>query len=70
MTINEAANKLGVSHSTIRREIRDSRLAARRVRARILVDDDDFARYLRACQVPSSAPPASDQCEDDDWRAG
>jgi excisionase family DNA binding protein len=69
VTVQQAADRLGVSHSTIRREIADGVLAARRVRGRIVVDDDDFQRYLTASLVPSCGPPpGSDDGDDDNWR--
>jgi excisionase family DNA binding protein len=71
VTVQQAADRLGVSHSTVRREIADGQLLARRVRGRIVVDDADFARYLTASLVPSCGPPpgGADDGGDDEWRA-
>lgn len=47
MSLRAAADLLGVSVRTIRRDIADGRLKALRVRSVLRVDGDEFVRYRR-----------------------
>jgi excisionase family DNA binding protein len=69
VTVQQAADRLGVSHSTVRREIADGQLLARRVRGRIVVDEADVERYRREAQFAPAPVPAGADSEDDNWRA-
>jgi excisionase family DNA binding protein len=61
LTLSEAATRLRVSPSTVRREIADGRLAAVRVRRRILVSPAAIEQYLAAC--PSAATATAGRSE-------
>lgn len=55
--LDEVAEQLGVSVKTVRREIRDGRLSARRIRGAVVVLAPEVDRYLAATpEEPSSAP--------------
>jgi excisionase family DNA binding protein len=68
VTVQQAADRLGVSHSTVRREIADGRLLAWRVRGRIVVDEADVERYRREAQVAPAPVPAGADDDDENWR--
>lgn len=46
MTINEAADKLGLAPSTLRHQIRNGKLRVRKMGGRNYVSDAEVARYL------------------------
>lgn len=46
MTINEAADRLGLAPSTLRHQIRNGKLKVRRMGGRNYVSDDEVRRYL------------------------
>ena len=65
MTPADVASRLGVSTSTVSREIRDGRLGAVRVRGRVVILDEHFKAYVAANAVqplrivrPATPPPA------------
>jgi excisionase family DNA binding protein len=70
MTVAQAAERLGVGHTTVRREIEDGALPALRVRGRIVVRPEDLEQYIeraRYAPAPAAVPAGAD---DDDWRPG
>jgi excisionase family DNA binding protein len=73
MTVPQAAQKLGVSYMTVRREIRDGVLPALRVRGKFVVAPEDLEAYIeraRCAAAPEPVPAAAGADDDDDWRAG
>ena len=53
ITVEEAAVFVGgISGATVRREIRDGRLRAARVRGRLLIDRVDLAAWIETCKRP------------------
>lgn len=61
-TLDEAAAEARVSVKTLRREIKDGKLRARRLRGGLRILAADLTRYLDGLPVePSSAPAAHDQ---------
>jgi excisionase family DNA binding protein len=53
--LDEAAAQLGVSKSTVEREIRDGRLRARRVRGCVRITGAEIERYLGSTDVVASS---------------
>lgn len=57
----EAAERLGVSASTVRREIADGRLRAIRIRRLVRIHENEIARYIAQQEVTALRPsPAVD----------
>ena len=50
MTINEVADYFGVSHTTIRREVREMRIPHIMVRRSVRIHRGDLERYVKAHQ--------------------
>src|SRR5690606_39856378 len=59
LTAAEAAQRIGVSESTIRREIAAGRLRATRIRRLVRVDEAEIGRYL-AQQQETPCPSVSE----------
>lgn len=56
-SINEAAGKLGISVSVLRREIYKKRLTGRKFGGRVYILDSDLEDYVKLC----STDPANDK---------
>ncbi|MCO5121292.1 MAG: helix-turn-helix domain-containing protein [Burkholderiaceae bacterium] len=59
LTVAEAAKRIGVSTSTVRREIADGRLRATKIRRLVRVDSEEITRYLAQQQETMPCPSAS-----------
>lgn len=69
--LDEVAELFGVSVKTVRREIRDGKLSARRIRGAVVVLAPEVDRYLDAApEEPSSAPVRATERKQTVTRAG
>lgn len=55
LTVAQAADQVGVSEKTLRREIADGRLATTRIRGCIRIAEHDLGEYLKQCRSESTA---------------
>ena len=55
--LQEAAERLTVSESTVRRLINQGKLRAYKVGAQLRIADEDLTAYLRSCLIPLPPPP-------------
>lgn len=57
LSINQAAEKLGVHHATIRKMIRQERLRATRIGSAYRIDQAELARFINANATTTPQPP-------------